>query len=104
MELVFWWRETCSKRINLHYVKWLKKKAIRRKIRLGEGMEGDCEVVRKLFREKLSEEVTFNQNFECSERVSCVLRKSVGEGTASAKVLSWCPLWPSIQRWGLIRS
>lgn len=74
-------------------------------------MEDDCEVVRMLFREELSEEMTFNQNFECSERVSCVtvLRESaVGEGIANAKALrrelSWCPFWTSVQRWVLIRS
>lgn len=67
-------------------------------------MEDDCEVVRMLFREELSEEMTFNQNFECSERVSCVtvLRESaIGEGIANAKALrrelSWCPFWTSVQ-------
>lgn len=53
--------------------------------------------------------LVFNQDFKCSERGSCVTllgESGVGEGNASAKVLrqtlSWCPLWASVQRWGLV--
>lgn len=59
-------------------------------------MEDDCEGSGCSFREELSEEVKFNQCFECSKRVSCVpvFGEKVGEGNVSAEVLrqklSWC--------------